>query len=313
MLIQNDRPVFSAFVAICAFIVLASGCSSRSDQESYEQNSSLAEKSVGAMRPFKIVTSFYPIYIMTLNLTDGIENVIITNLTQPNAGCLHDYSPSVSEFRALADADVLVVNGAGMESFLDRIPSLYRNIRIIRLADGLDLIRNGDAINPHIWVSVRGAISEVKILAAELSKIDPVHTKDYQKNVMLYTAKLDALDRKMHMELMEYEGTNIITFHEAFPYFAKEFGLNISAVIEYEPGSAPSARELADMVEVIRKKKIKALFAEPQYPSVSAQTISRETGLTLYYLDPAVTGAIDKDAYIKAMEKNLQTLKKALK
>jgi zinc transport system substrate-binding protein len=106
----------------------------------------------------------------------------------------------------------------------------------------------------------------------------------------------------------------IVTFHEAFPYFAKEFGLEIVAVIEREPGSEPGAGELADTIGIIKDLGVKALFAEPQYAPKAAETLAAETGATVYSLDPFVTGSEDDpaDSYEIAMRKNLDVLKQAL-
>ena len=117
----------------------------------------------------------------------------------------------------------------------------------------------------------------------------------------------------MHSELAPYKGRSIITFHEAFPYFAQEFGFNIVAVVEREPGSEPSAKELADTIELVKKNGISTLFSEPQYPDSAAETIAKETGAKVYVLDPAVTGSDDYDAYLNIMENNLATLKLAFK
>jgi len=120
----------------------------------------------------------------------------------------------------------------------------------------------------------------------------------------------------MHAVLDGLKNRDIITFHEAFPYFASEFQLNIAGVIEREPGSEPNAKELAGTVELVRRQKVHALFAEPQYPAKSARVIERETGVRLRTLDPVVTGPRDpakaRDFYLVAMRKNLDVLREAL-
>ena len=146
-----------------------------------------------------------------------------------------------------------------------------------------------------------------------MEKYDPAHGKSYEQNGERYIAKLKELRKKMHAALVPYRGASIITFHEAFPYFAREFGLKIAAVVEREPGSEPSAKELADTIKLIKKHAVKALFSEPQYPSTAADAIARETGLKVYVLDPAVTGPDDNDAYLNIMGRNLLVLKTALK
>ena len=89
----------------------------------------------------------------------------------------------------------------------------------------------------------------------------------------------------MHQALDRLSNRNIVTFHEAFPYFAQEFNLNVLAVIEQEPGSEPSPGELAHIIGVIKDSQVKALFVEPQYPSAAAHTIARETD-SIIYPDP---------------------------
>ena len=120
----------------------------------------------------------------------------------------------------------------------------------------------------------------------------------------------------MHTALDGLKYRDIITFHEAFPYFASEFNLRIVAVIEREPGSEPSAGELAQTIRTVKKSNVKALFAEPQYPAKSAQIIERETGVPVSILDPAVTGPRDpvqaRNSYLRTMENNGKILQKAL-
>ena len=227
-------------------------------------------------------------------------------------GCLHDYVLTPDDMRKLEKADILIANGAGMESFLLTVARKYPRLRIVELARGIALIEGAGGPNPHVWVSIGHAITEVRNLSRFMARVDAVNASAYEKNGREYIARLEALRREMHA-LDAYRGTPIITFHEAFPYFAKEFGLKIVGVIEREPGSAPTARELADTIEIIRKLRVKALFSEPQYPAAAADAIVRETGVRLYPLDPAVTGPETPDAYIETMRKNLETLKQALK
>jgi len=263
----------------------------------------------------KIVASFYPMYIMVRNLAANVPGVTVSNMTTATTGCLHDYTVTTNDMKKLAGAQIFVANGAGMESFLDKVVAQYPGIKVIQTSDGIPLIKGGgdEGDNPHVWVSISNAIAQVKNLGKALAKYDPAHEQAYEKNAAAYIAKLETLRQKMHRALAPYKGASIITFHEAFPYFAREFGLKIAAVVEREPGSEPSAKELADTIKLIRGHQAKALFSEPQYPSSAADAIARETGLKVYVLDPAVTGPYDNNAYINIMERNLKVLKTALK
>jgi len=260
-----------------------------------------------------VVTSFYPMYIMTANIVKDVPGVKLVNMAPPFSGCLHDYQMTPQDMKTLSQADILVINGAGMESFLDEVIRQNSKLSVIDASRDIELIEEGGNANPHIFVSISGAIRQVRNIEAGLEKADPEYIGYYRENVQRYLVKLESLKEKMQRALKDVKNRNIITFHEAFPYFAREFGLNILAVIEREPGSEPSAGELAKTIEIVRKNKVKALFAEPQYPAKSAQTIAQETGAKVYSLDPGVTGPMESDAYIQAMEKNLVVLQEALK
>lgn len=285
-----------------------------------------------------IVTSFYPMYISTLNIVKDIPNVNITNMTKAQTGCLHDYQLTPQDLKTLENADILVVNGAGMESFLDNIISQYPNLKIVTASEGLDLLEedghdhsdetdeehaehstdddHDHEYNAHLWVSVEGNISQVKNIASQLAFLNPENSTQYMDNANEYVDKLETLSTEMHNELDSLPNRNIITFHEAFPYFAKEFNLNIAGVIQIEPDSEPSAKEVEEIIQTIKDQKITALFTEPQYASKIANTISTETGAKVYELDPIVTGDATNNAYddyINKMKQNLEVLKEALK
>lgn len=266
------------------------------------------------VKEIKIVASFYPMYIMAKNVVRAIPGTSVTNLTASFAGCPHDYALTTNDMKKLAGAQVFVANGAGMESFLERIAAQYPGLKIINTSEGIALIKGDEdgAVNPHIWVGISDCMAQVKNLGTSVAEIDPVHKELYDRNTADYIAKLEALRLRMQSELAPYKGREIITFHQAFPYFAREFGLEIAAVVEREPGSQPSAKEMAQTIRLVKDKGIGALFSEPQYPSAAAKAIADETGAKVYVLDPAVSGADDYDAYLNIMENNLMVLKKAL-
>ena len=287
-----------------------------------------------------LLTSFYPMYIMASNVADGVPGLKVINMTKPQTGCLHDYQLTPQDMQLLSKAWGMIINGGGMETFLNKAMRLQPRLRLIDASRGIELIKNDhkhenndiehhheDAdhhhediehhhegeFNPHVWVSVSGAIDQVKNIRDRLIALDSINKPIYRKNSDAYITKLEALKAKMHAGLADISSRNIITFHEAFLYFAREFNLNIVAVIQREPGSEPSTGELAETIKIVKKHKVKVLFAEPQYPAKAAETIARETGSKFYVLDPAVTGEMTSDAYIQIMERNLSVLQKALR
>ncbi len=262
-----------------------------------------------------IVTSFYPIYVLTINITRDVPGVKVINMTEPQTGCLHDYQLVPADMKVLEKADAFVINGAGMESFLDKVISQLPNLTLIEGSVGIPLLEdeNGE-VNPHVWVSVTGAIKEVENITEGLAKLDPKNSDQFNKNSREYIERLKSLKDKMHEALKDIKTKDIVTFHEAFPYFAQEFGLNIVSVVEREPGSEPSAGELAATIKAINESKTKVLFAEPQYSQKAAESIASQTGAKVYILDPVVTGPNNAthDSYEKTMEENLEVLIEAL-
>ncbi|MGX8700285.1 metal ABC transporter substrate-binding protein [Caproiciproducens sp.] len=263
---------------------------------------------------FRVVTSFYPLYIMALNITDGVPGVQVDNMAGQQAGCLHDYQLQSKDMKNIEQADVFVMNGAGMESFMNKVTSRLPDLRVIDSSEGISLLTDeGGEENPHIWVSISNCIRQVSNIGKGLAQADPQNAEAYRKNAQAYMAKLSVLRDDMHSGLSRITNRDIITFHEAFPYFAEEFDLNIVSVVNREPDSQPSARELAETIRLIRGSGVKAVFAEPQYPKSAANIVANESGAKIYSLDPAVTGENSKDAYLDAMESNLKTLEVALK
>ncbi len=257
---------------------------------------------------FRIVTSFYPMYIMTINITDGIDGVQVDNMAGQQTGCLHDYQLQSSDMKNLEQADVFVINGAGMESFLDKVTEQLPDLTVVDSSQGLEVLDD----NSHLWVSISNYIQQVGTIADGLCAADPEHAEIYRANAQAYQEKLESLRDEMHQAIDPLPNRQIITFHEAFPYFAEEFGLEIVRVVNREPDSQPSAKELADTIRLIEETDVKAVFAEPQYPESAANIIAEESGATLYFLDPCVTGEETKDAYLDAMRKNMEVLEEAL-
>lgn len=302
-----NKTQFRILTLIACFLLMLPGCG-RGVQT--KQGGIAADK-------FTIITSFYPIYIEAINVTKDIERVEVINMTQSQTGCLHDYSLTTENLKTLSNGDVFIINGAGMESFLDKVVDQLPNIKMVDASQNISLLKDEDGEeNPHVWVSITHAMTQVSNIASQLSAIDPDHAGQYSNNAKAYNDKLQALKDEMHSIIDNLPNRDIITFHEAFPYFAEEFNLNIAEVIEREPGTEPSAKELEKAIEIIKNTGIKALFAEPQYSSKVADTIAGETGATVYYLDPVVTGDADPngyDDYINKMKENLKVLEEALK
>ena len=273
-----------------------------------------------------VVTSFYPVWIMTLNLTRGLEDhVTVRNLAAPSVGCLHDYQLQTSDMKVLSGADAFVVNGAGMEAFLPEIARALPHLPVIEASEGIDLLENGDAVeileseeeevNSHLWLDPVRAVRMAENIAAGLVRLMPEEESVINANLQDYRSRLETLDQQLREGLEDLPRRDIVTFHEAFPYFAAAYGLHVVAVVSKEPGEVLTPAQMSVLVREIIRLGNPPLFVEPQYTDLSAQTLSRETGSSVWSLDPMVTGPEENvpfDYYETVMLQNMETLIDAL-
>ncbi len=263
-------------------------------------------------REMQVITSLYPIHIATLNVVAGVPDLKVQCLAPPDGGCLHDFSLSADDMVRLSKADVVICNGMGADSFLDEPMSRLGNVKVINASEGIEPIMGEGEVNPHVWLGIALHMRQVRRIAEGLAAADPDHADRYAENATAYMQRLDSLRKRFLKDVNEIQQKNIVTFHDAFPYFAAEFGFKIAAVVQRHPGSEPGAQELKKTIQTVRAKRIRAIFAEPQFPSGSAKVIAGETGAKVLMLDPVVTGPIRADAYIQAMERNLAILREGL-
>jgi len=301
------RLIIMAIVIISLTTGALTGCSLRAGKV----------KGAGDVGEALIVTSFYPIYIATINITRGIEEVRVENLTRPQTGCLHDYQMKPQDVELLDLADVFVVNGLGMESFLDKAVAQKQGLKILDASKEIQALADGNGeINSHVWLDVDNEIAQAQNIAEGLSAAFPKVGNAFRNNAEIYIEKLRRLAEAMKEGLKAFAGREIVTFHEAFPYFAQEFGLKIAAVIEREPGVAPSPREVERTIAAVRRAGVKVLFAEPQYSQRAADAIAAETGARIFLLDPIVTGDANLSAYddyLIKMRRNMDTIIEAMR
>lgn len=271
-----------------------------------------------------IVASFYPVYLFALNLTDGIEGLEVSCMAAPGTGCLHDYQLQTSDMKKLAAADAFLINGAGMESYLTRVMEAFPSLMVVDASTGIELLcqeehdheaHDHGEYNAHVWLDVGNAQIMVRNLAEGLIAACPESGEAIAANRDACIARLAALDEEISHALKDLPSKDIITFHEAFPYFAKAYGLNVAAVVNREPGDALSPAALAELVMLVKALGTPPLFAEPQYEDMAAQTLARETGAKVYTLDPVVTGPEENPPltyYEDVMRANVQVLLTAL-
>ena len=272
-----------------------------------------------------IVTSFYPVWILTLNLTDGIEGVSVVNLAEPATGCLHDYTLQNSDMVTLSQADALLVNGAGMESFLPVVTGAYPDLTVIDATDGLPFLHEsetveigeseeGEEVNSHLWLDPQRAAGMAANLADGLIRLMPDREDTILENLHAYQERLEALDETIRDETKGVD-RKVIIFHEAFPYFAEACGLTAAAVVNKEPEDILPTAQLVRVTELIFNIGVPMpLILKSAEEDPSVNTLVNETGIPVCELDPMTGGPDDPplDYYETVMIRNVKSLLSAL-
>lgn len=265
------------------------------------------EQSGSEKEPFLAVTSFYPVYIAAANVIGDCPGIRLENLSEPQTGCLHDFQMTPEDMKLLSSADVFLVNGGGMESFLTDTAAEYPDLAIVETAEDL-VLPDGNA---HAWMSVKCYRQMTAKITESLCSLFPDYEKELKRNGAEYDAKLARLEEAQQEIADAAKGKKIISFHEAYEYLAKDYGLEICYTLNLDEERQVSAGEVADVLAAVEKKQADMIFAEELYGKELSDTIKKETEIEVYYPDTLVRGEYDLDAYISRMQDNIDLLKKA--
>ncbi len=313
----------------------------------------------------QIVCTFLPNYVFTRNIVGQSPRVGVRLLLPRNVGCPHNYVITPADLKAVAQADIIVANGLGLELFLDNLRRTNPKARLISISGDCDVLEarsldphkhaehghtatepehqgeeeegrkhgeddkhdepaasqhahaDGHAdheLNPHVWVSPVQAVRQIRSLARQLAEADPDHATAYKANAEVYISRIESLHRRMVEAAAGFANRRIVTFHDAFAYLARDLNLEVAATLTIDPTTPPSARAMASVIETIRQGKVAAIFYEPAYSDSTARTISRDTGVPAFPLNPfnSLDGEPGDRSYEEVMETNLEVLKKAL-
>lgn len=259
-----------------------------------------------------VVTSFYPMYIAALNVIGDTDGVHLQNLSEPQTGCLHDFQLTPEDMKLLSKADVFIINGGGIESFMKDVAKSYPDLTIIEASEGIDLLEDEGEENAHAWMSVATYEEQVNHIAEGLAAADEKHASDYQKHADAYTVKLDALKERQQKVAEKIKGQSVILFHEAYDYVADDYGLDVAYVLDLDEERQVSAGEVADVLAAVRDDHVKYILAEEMYGKSMGDTVEKETDAKVIYLDALNRGDYDADSYIKGMSANIDLIEQYL-
>lgn len=264
-----------------------------------------------------IAATTLPVYEFTSRLCEG-TGLTVTRLITESVSCLHDYSLSVRQVKAVETADTVVLSGAGLEEFME---DLLEGRDVIDASAGIELLtcehdhehdhedgHHHHEADSHIWLSPENAAIMCANICSALSRKYPQHEAAFTANLADLLSDIQAVETYGKEQLGSLSFRDVITFHDGFAYFAQSFDLQILAAVEEESGSEASARELKELIEVIREHDLPAIFTEKSGSISAAGIISRETGVNIYQLDMAMAGS----SWFEAMYHNIDTIKEAL-
>ena len=329
--------MFLCILIVCTLAVMAyehtagktGAAGEMSDTSDSEKNTDEADDML------TVVTSFYPMYIAALNIVDGVEGVRLENLSEPQTGCLHDFQLTPEDMKLLSTADVFVINGGGIESFMSDVAKAYPKLDVVEACEDMALLSEDDADsdhdhdheadaesdsdhdhdhgdeNAHAWMSVPRYRTMVQTIASRLAEMDAKHADEYYANAKAYDAKLAVLEEKINSLKSLTNGQNIIIFHEAYAYVADDFSMNACYLLDLDEERSVSAGEIKQVIGAIKDDGVSVILAEELYGKSMGDTVSRETDVHVIYIDPLNRGEYDKDSYLDGMEHNIELIKEA--
>ncbi len=274
-----------------------------------------------------VVSSFYPVYLLAQEVTQGAEGIQLLNMAQPQTGCLHDYELTIADMKILENADVLIINGGGMESFLEQALERYPNLEIIDTSHGIELLEAGahhhhgdeeeeaeDAHeghdhegNPHIWLSPERAAAQTEAIAHALGECVPEESELFHANAEAFHEEMHELHEQAEaIGLPEEEFAAV--FHEGFGYLAELFHMEPAVELFADEYQIPSARELAEAAEEAEAHGICFYLTAADNGQKYAEVLAAEQGEEIVLLDPLTTQDTENLSYTERMRNNIEAI-----
>ncbi len=276
-----------------------------------------------------VVTSFYPMYIAAMNVIEDTQGVVLKNLSEPQTGCLHDFQLTPEDMKLLSTADVFIINGGGIESFMEEIAAHYPDLVVIDACEGIELLSEDDAHdfenetdhdhsheeNAHAWMSVELHRKQVENIASGLADADAKNSASFLANQKAYDAKLAELQKEQETikeYLVDSYVAPIILLHASYEYVASDYKLEVAYCMDLDEERQVSAGEVAEIIDVIWQEQVQMIFAERLYGESMCEMIKKEIDVTVVYLDPLTRGEYNADSYLVGMKDNMERIMAAM-
>ncbi len=264
----------------------------------------------------QVACTTYPVYLMAQAVTEGADDVALSLVIDQQISCLHNYTLTMTDMKAIDAADVIAINGAGLEDFLEDV---LEGRDVLDCSASLDLLWNDEEqeYDPHFWLDPSRAAQMAQNLADGLAELDPDNAAVYGANAQAIQQELSDFYQTQRERLENLQPKELITFHDGFEYFAGAFDLEIVASVEEEEGSEASARRIKELVELVDQYELPAVFIESNGSDSAARALSNERGLAIYALNMGMSQDLvpesltGLDAYEWILSGNIDTLLEA--
>lgn len=264
-----------------------------------------------AQAKVNVIVSFHPLYDMVKQVAGNQADVTRAAAAGSSP---HTFDPTVRDIAKIRKADLAIMAGLGADSWLEKyVKASGSDGKLLKLGNTMkfNYIRVGKEIDPHWWLDASLMAQAAEVIGKELSAIDPKNAGQYRKNAKQTAQSLLKLHQELKDSLKAVQGGKMLTFHNAFGYFARAYGLKIVGTIAPMHDISPSVKSVAKSVRIVKEKGVKAVFSEPQLPPGPARTVAKDAGVKLFVLDPA--GSKDAPSYSKMMRFNRDQLLQAFK
>jgi len=263
-----------------------SGCVSQDE-------SSSADPSGNASHSIKVATTIAPLGDFVKAV--GGEKVNVTVVVPPGAEP-HTFEPTPSLMMVVAKADLYVMNGAGLEFWMDKLLEANKRMAVVDSSQGVALLQESEhEIDPHIWISLQNAAVQVNNICSGLIAVDSANKDYYIKNRDDYLLKLQSLDEELNQTFAGKKSRIFIVHHPAWTYFARDYDLSQVPLMENE--KEPGPKYLGEVIDLARRSNITTIFVEPEYNPKAAEVMAREMNTGIVTLDPLAKNYLKNMAY----------------
>jgi len=264
----------------------------------------------------KVAATIFPLYDITKNIAGDKLDV---KLILPPGASPHTFEAKPQDIKNLQNTKVIFAIGHNLDNWTTEIVSAIEEAELYIVDSEIDLIEFNHEndhehknVDPHYWLSVENAKVIVENIYEKVKEIDPENSRIYKSNYKNYLNELSNADLEIKKNLADLKTKKMVTFHNAWQYFAKDYGLKIVKTFEPFPGKQPTAKYLLDLEQSIKKNDIEIIFSEPQLSVESLQAFLNDMDLELFVLDPLGGTGPDTNSYIKTMKKNAEVISEAL-